>query len=238
MPPRTANWPRSSTRSTRSYPASASASARPSTPGSSPTRSATGAGPCGERRHPLGERERRRADEPARGEHVERPVALADEVRRRREPGVEPHAPAGRSATRAPTREPAGRLGRVARVGVLGEEDEKPAPELLVERGEEQRQHAAPRRARGPAARGRTPGSARAGAARRRRRRAGRRGLGPAGQVCEQRVVHAIGRARPAAAIVLRAGQPAIGRRRAVPACPTCPQGHPRCPSETVARDP
>ena len=44
MPPRTANCPRSSTRSTRSYPASASASASPSTPGSSPTRSSIGAG--------------------------------------------------------------------------------------------------------------------------------------------------------------------------------------------------
>ena len=44
MPPRTANWPRSSTRSTRSYPASASCSASPSIPGSSPTRSASGAG--------------------------------------------------------------------------------------------------------------------------------------------------------------------------------------------------
>ncbi len=43
--------------------------------------------PLGHRRHPLRDRGRGRADEAAALEHVERPGALADEVRRRLEAG-------------------------------------------------------------------------------------------------------------------------------------------------------
>ena len=53
-----------------------------------------------ERREPVRERAGRRADEPAGGEHVERAIALADEMRRRREPGlVARRRGSGRSAT-------------------------------------------------------------------------------------------------------------------------------------------
>ena len=38
-------------------------------------------------------------------------------------------------------REPPGRLRRIPGVGVLGKQDEEPAPELLVERREQERQH-------------------------------------------------------------------------------------------------
>jgi hypothetical protein len=37
--------------------------------------------------------------------------------------------------------EPSRRLGRVAGIRVLGQQDEQPAAELLMERGEEERQH-------------------------------------------------------------------------------------------------
>ncbi len=91
-------------------------------------------------REPLGERPRRRADEPAAGEHVQRPRTLADQVRR----GLESRLPGDATARQQPDRvlaeEPGGGLGRVARVRVLGEEaDERPL-EPLVERGEEHRQ--------------------------------------------------------------------------------------------------
>ena len=46
------------------------------------------------RRQRLGERGGGGADEPARREHVERPRPLADEMRRRLEPGAPAHAAA------------------------------------------------------------------------------------------------------------------------------------------------
>ena len=68
-----------------------------------------GSGSRLERRQALGERARRRADEPARGEHVERAVALADEMWRRLEPRLVADAAAGkeRDAARAPRNQPA-----------------------------------------------------------------------------------------------------------------------------------
>ncbi len=98
-------------------------------------------GPCSRRRHALGERGRRRGDEAAAGEDVEGAGALADEVRRR----LEARAPAD-AATRQQrdvvgADEPAGRLGDVARVRILGQEHDETTLELLVQRREQQRQY-------------------------------------------------------------------------------------------------
>ena len=153
-PPRTANWPRSSTRSTRSYPASASCSASPSIPGSSPTASASGAAAPRRGGSPSASAGADAQTSPPRGEHVERAAALADEVRRRREPGLPARRPgSGSSATRAVARGTSRRLGGVARVGVLGEQHEERAAELA--RGARRGRAAAPapRRGRASAAR-------------------------------------------------------------------------------------
>ena len=74
------------------------------------------------------------------GEHVERAGALADEVRRRLEARGDADAAGGEERDAVLADEPADRLGHVAGVGVLGEQNAQPAVELLVERGEEQRQ--------------------------------------------------------------------------------------------------
>ena len=140
MPPRTANCPRSSTRSTRSYPALASAWARPSRPGSSPITSRTDRGRAAGRRHPLGQSGSRCADEPAGGEDVEGAGALADEMRRRLEPRCVRDAAAREQRHAVGAEEPRRALGRVPRVRVLGEKDQQPSPELLVQRGEHERQ--------------------------------------------------------------------------------------------------
>ena len=104
------------------------------------------------RRQPLGERSRRRADEPAAREHVERPRPLADEVRRRREPRLPGDAAARQQPDRVVAEEPGRALGGVARVRVLREENDQAALEPLVQRGEQQRQrrlrHAGARRQR------------------------------------------------------------------------------------------
>ena len=92
-------------------------------------------------RHPLGERRRRRGDEAAAREHVEGAGALADEVRRRLEPGAPADAAARQQRDVVGADEPARRLGDVARVGVLGQQHDEPAPELLVQRREQERQH-------------------------------------------------------------------------------------------------
>ena len=97
-------------------------------------------GPGLRRRRQLGERGRGGADEPARGQHVEGAGALADEVRRRLESRLPAHAAAGQQRDALLAEEPAGGLGRVARVGVVGEQaDERPA-ELLPERRQHERQ--------------------------------------------------------------------------------------------------
>ena len=103
------------------------------------------------RRHPLGERRRRGADEPAGGEDVERTGALADEVRRRLEARRVRDAAAREQGHPVGAEEPRCTLGRIPRVGVLGQEDQQAAAELLVERRQHERErrlrHARPARA-------------------------------------------------------------------------------------------
>ena len=120
MPPRTANWPRSSTRSTRSYPASASCSVEPVDPRLVADPERERARPRGARRQPLRERRDRRADKPPGVEDVERPVALTDQVRRRDEPQLGGDAPARKEGDLRGVPEPRGTVGSVPRVGVLG----------------------------------------------------------------------------------------------------------------------
>ena len=72
------------------------------------------------RRQRLRNRSRGDADEPARREHVERPGPFAHEVRRRLEPRPEPDTAARKQRDPLLTEEPAAGLGRVTRVGVLG----------------------------------------------------------------------------------------------------------------------
>ncbi len=92
------------------------------------------------RRQRLRERAGRRADEPAGGEDAERAGPLADEMRRRLEPGLPADAAARQEPDLLLAEEPGRRLGGVAGVGVLGQQaDERPL-ELLVERREHDRQ--------------------------------------------------------------------------------------------------
>ena len=88
----------------------------------------------------FGDRGRRGRDEAAGGEDVERPGPLTDEVRRRLEPGAPTNAAARQERDAVVTEEPGGRLGRVARVGVLGEDDHEATIEPEVESREEERQ--------------------------------------------------------------------------------------------------
>ena len=61
-------------------------------------------------------------------------------MRRRLEPGAPADAAARQERDAIVAEKPGGRLGRVARVGVLGEHDHEPPHELDVESGEEERQ--------------------------------------------------------------------------------------------------
>ena len=99
-----------------------------------------GAGSYLERRHPLGESCGRCTHESAAREHVEAPRALTDEMRRRLESrGVrDPPTREQRDVIRA--EKPRSSLGRITGIGVLGQEDQKAASELLVERSEHERQ--------------------------------------------------------------------------------------------------
>ena len=81
------------------------------------------------------------AHEPARVEHVERAEALADEVRRRHETRVERDSAARHVRDVRGAREPRGALGRVARVRIVGEQDEQCVADLLVQRREQEREH-------------------------------------------------------------------------------------------------
>ena len=92
------------------------------------------------RRKALGDRGRRGGDEAAGREDVECSGPLADEVRRRLEPGAPADAAARQERDAIVAEEPGGRLGRVARVGVLGEDDHESPLELEMESGEEERQ--------------------------------------------------------------------------------------------------
>ena len=92
------------------------------------------------RRHSLGESPRRDADEAAVGEHGERTGALADEVCRRLEAGTEANAAARKQRDTRRIAVPGDRLGRVARLFVLGEQADERARERLVQGGEDERQ--------------------------------------------------------------------------------------------------
>src|SRR5205085_2652786 len=78
---------------------------------------------CRRWRHPLGDGGRRRADEPARREDAEGARPLADEVRRRLEARLPAHPAARQEPDALLAEEPRRRLGRVARVRVLGAEE-------------------------------------------------------------------------------------------------------------------
>ena len=94
-----------------------------------------------DRRQPFAERARGRADEAARREDVERPVALPHEVRRRSEARV-PADPTAREECNGPVAgKPRSAIGGIARVGVIGKQDEQRPLELGVERGEKQGKH-------------------------------------------------------------------------------------------------
>ena len=104
-------------------------------------RERSGAGRSAARRQTLGDGGRRRADEPAGREHLERTRALADEVRRRLEPGAPAHAARRQERHLVVADEPAGGLRGVARVGVVGEERDEAALDLLVDRRQHERKH-------------------------------------------------------------------------------------------------
>ena len=99
-------------------------------------------------RNPLGQCRRRRADEPARREDVERPGALADEMRWRFEPRGVRDASAREKRHPLRTEEPGRTVGRVPCIGVLREQHEQPSSELLVQGRKHERQ----RRLRDPRA--------------------------------------------------------------------------------------
>ena len=84
------------------------------------------------RGHALRERGGRGADEPSGGEDLERARTLADEMRRRLEAGAPANAAAGQQRDALGPEEPARRLGRVARVGILGQQADEPAPVARV----------------------------------------------------------------------------------------------------------
>ena len=71
----------------------------------------------------------RRAHEAPGRKDVEGAIALAHEVRRRRQPGLVRDAPAGEERDVPATDEPPRRIRRVAGVCILGQEDEQPAAE-------------------------------------------------------------------------------------------------------------
>ncbi len=95
-------------------------------------------GPERDRRQALRHRCGRCADEPASLEHLERPRSLADEMRRRLEPGAEVDAARREERDCVLAEEPPGRLGRVACIGVLGKKDDEATVELHVERREDE----------------------------------------------------------------------------------------------------
>jgi hypothetical protein len=92
-------------------------------------------------RHRLGDGGGRRAHEPASGEDLERPRALADEVRRRLEPGAPVDAAARQQRHALVAQEPARPVGRVARIRVLRQKAHQAAAQLLVESREHEWQH-------------------------------------------------------------------------------------------------
>ena len=87
-------------------------------------------------RQTLAEPERRHADEAPGGVHVERPEALAYEMRRRREPTLVGDAPRGEQPHALGAQEPAGRIGCVASIGVLRKQAHERALDSRLAAGE------------------------------------------------------------------------------------------------------
>ena len=109
-------------------------------------------GPSGARRQAFGDRGSRSADEPSLLQHLERARTLAHEVRRRLETAAPVDTARREECDPVVAGEPRCSLCCVACVGILGQNDDQPAVELLVQRGEQQRQnglrHARARRQR------------------------------------------------------------------------------------------
>ena len=116
-------------------------SASPSRPGSAPTASRIGSGRAAAGGAPSASAVAEAQTSPPRREDVERAGPLADEVRRRLEAGAPADTAARQQRDALRAEEPAGRLGGVAGVGVLGQEAHEAPLELLVQRREQQRQH-------------------------------------------------------------------------------------------------
>ena len=184
-----------------------------------------------ERRQAVGERPGGRADETAGRERVQRPVPLAHEVRGRREARLEAHAAARKQRDTVAAEEPPRRLRRIAGVGVLGEENEQSASQLLVERGKEERQYGL-RDAR--------PG--------RKRPNERLKAVVPPQLVDERgerrrvcgcgRLVHGFdGDRAPRGHRTGARRVPIAGRRSHTRARINHPQGHPRCPDVTLSRN-
>src|SRR5205823_4850806 len=79
------------------------------------------------RRHALGKRRRRRADEPAAREHVERTSPFTDEVRRRLEARCPVHSAARQQRHVRLAQEPRRRLRRVTRIGIFRQRTDETA---------------------------------------------------------------------------------------------------------------
>ena len=173
-PPRTAIWPRSSTRSTRSYPARASDSTSSSNPAPRAFDRSTTSGLDRGRRNPFRERAGGDADEPAAREDLERARPLADEVSGRLEPGSCVHAAAREQRYPVGVEVPGDGLGDVARLLVLREQADERAAEVARAASRGGAGAPARRRARSSGSRSRTRGSARSRRAHRRGRQAGR----------------------------------------------------------------
>ena len=92
------------------------------------------------RRDSLRRSERRGAHEAAAREHLERTRPLAHEVRRRLEPAPPAHAARREQADPLLAEVPAGALGRIPRLRVVGEHADERTAASLVESGEEERQ--------------------------------------------------------------------------------------------------
>ena len=71
---------------------------------------------------------------------MQRASALSDEVRRRPQPRIRAHAAARQEGDTLGPEVPRGGLGKIARVGVLRNEDRQRAAELLVQRRHHERQ--------------------------------------------------------------------------------------------------
>jgi len=90
--------------------------------------------------HPLGKRRGRGTHEAAPGEDVEGPRPLADEVRRWLETRRVRDTATREQGDEILTEEPRRSFGGIARIRILGQEDEKAASELLMERCEDERE--------------------------------------------------------------------------------------------------